>query len=47
MTKQCKACMIIIQLITQVINMSITTEAIIVLIVFFILMMILAQTLKE
>ena len=47
MTKQCKACMIITQLIIQVINMSITTEAITVLTIFFILMMILAQTLKE
>jgi len=47
MTKQCKACIIITQLITQVINMSVTTEAITVLTVFFILMMILAQTIKE
>jgi len=47
MTKQCKACMIITLLIIQVINMGVTTEAITVLIVFFILMMILAQTIKE
>jgi hypothetical protein len=47
MTKQCKACMIITQLIIQATNMSVTTEAITVLIVFFILMMILAQTIKE
>jgi len=47
MTKQCKACMITTQLITQATNMSITTEAIIVLIGFFIIMMILAKTLKE